>query len=122
MAEVEPLRVPAMEELHPAREPGLARLDDQVNVVRHVDGAVHAPAVAALDFDEVALVRAVILVVREDAPPFDAARVDVVPAVGEARAKRTGHSPDGSRASARLKVAASDGSTGAVGASTGVRP
>jgi hypothetical protein len=91
VAEVVPLRMAAVEELNAAREAGLSDLDDEVDVIRHLDGAMDTPAVTACRFAQRAVVGAVVLGVLEDEAPVDATGVDVVVAIRELRAKRPRH-------------------------------
>ena len=91
VAQVVALGVPAVQELDAAREAGLADLEDQVDVVRHLDGAVDAPAVAPRGYAQKPRVRLMVLRVVEETAAVDPAGVDVVVAVRELGSKRPRH-------------------------------
>jgi len=92
---VEPLRVAAVQPVHPVGEPPQLRLDDEVEVIAHQTEGVHLPPVSGHDGGEVREEREPVLVVEEDRSPRDAARRDVVDRAGELRAERPGHPPNG---------------------------
>jgi hypothetical protein len=83
VAPVEPHRMDAVEPLHTAREVGLGRLDEQVEVVVEQVPRVHAPSEAPSDVDEALEPGFAVAIVEHDRPLLDAAADDVVP--GRAR-------------------------------------
>jgi hypothetical protein len=83
IAPVEAHRVHAVEPLHPARELGLPRLDQQVEVVVEQVPGVHAPAEAPLDVEEELEPGLAVAIVEHDRPLLDATADHVVP--GRAR-------------------------------------
>jgi hypothetical protein len=93
VAEIEPLRVAAVQVLHSARELLLRRLDDEVVVRPHQADGVHAPAVAVDALLEEAHEGVAVGIVAEDERAEDAARRDVEEPVRERRAKHARHVP-----------------------------
>jgi len=79
VATIEAHRVQAVQALHPARELGLRRLDQQVEVVVEQDPGVNLPAKATLDLDEQLVPGLAVKVVEDDRPLLDAAADHVVP-------------------------------------------
>src|SRR6266516_119189 len=91
VAQVEPLRVRAVEELHPLRDVRLGGLDHQVEVVRHQAVGVAAP-LETLDHGRENLQKApVVRLVAKDLLPAIASGSDVVEASGELGTKWAGH-------------------------------
>ena len=80
VAPVEADRVQAVEPLHPGRELGLGRLDEQMEVVVEQDPDVDPPREAALHVGQQVEPRLPVGVVLDDRPLLDAAADDVVPA------------------------------------------
>ena len=107
VAAVEAHRVEAVQALHAARELGLRRLDQQVEVVVEQDPDVHPPAEPTLDVDEELEPGLAVEIVEHDRPLLDSAADDVVP--GRARklaARDPRHAVDASsRAAIRETVA-----------------
>jgi hypothetical protein len=94
---VEPLRVDAVEPLHPERQVLPRRLEDEVIVVVEQAERVHPPAEAPHDLVQQREELPAVVVVEEDRALLDAPRRDVEEAVGEQRAQRPGHVADASR-------------------------
>jgi hypothetical protein len=82
VAEVERLRMPAVEVLHPGGEPRLRRLHDEVEVVRHQTPDVDAPAVSAGRPVEQPHPRLAVFAVADDCGAVDASDEDVKRSVG----------------------------------------
>ena len=97
---VEPLRVAAVEELHPGSEVGAGALEDEVVVVPHQAEGVHRPAVAADRELEQAEKEPAVEVVEVDQAAVDAAGRDVEEAVRQQAPRNAWHAPDGSAGSA----------------------
>jgi hypothetical protein len=91
IAAVELLGVDAVEAMHAVRELLAERLDDEVVVVRHQTESVDEPVVPARDGAEEAEKEAAVVVVEVDGRLRDAARDDVVNAVGEDVAREPSH-------------------------------
>jgi len=89
--EVVALCVPSVQELDAPRKPGLADLEDQVDVVRHLDSAVDAPAVPTRSIAQEARVRVVVVGVLEKRTSVDSAGVHVVVAVRKPGSERARH-------------------------------
>jgi hypothetical protein len=83
VAAVEPHRVDAVQALHPARQLGLRRLDEEVEVVVEQVPGVHLPAVAALHVGEEREPGGAVPVVEHDRPLLHSTADHVVP--GRAR-------------------------------------
>jgi len=79
VAAIEAHRVQAVQTLHPARELGLSRLDQQVEVVVEQDPRMNLPAKATLDLDEQRVPGLAVKVVGDDRPLLDAAADHVIP-------------------------------------------
>jgi len=79
VAAIETHRVKAVQALHPPRERGLHRLDQQVKVVVEQYPGVNLPAKATLDLDEQLVPGLAVTVVEDDRPLLDAAADHVVP-------------------------------------------
>jgi len=104
VAAVEPHRVDAVQALHPARELGLRRLDEQVEVVVEQVPGVQLPAGPPRDVDEQLEPRFAVAVVEDDGPLLHAAAGHVV--VRRARqlaARDPRHAVDGTAPSAAAK-------------------
>jgi len=83
VAAVEPHRVDGVQALHPLRELGLRRLDQEVEVVVEQDPGVHFPPMAALHLGEEREPGSAVAVVEHDRPLLHATADHVVP--GRAR-------------------------------------
>ena len=79
VAAVEPDRMQGVQALHSARELGLRRLHEEMEVVVEQDPDVNRPAEASLDLDEQLVPGLAIQVVEDDRPLLDAAADHVVP-------------------------------------------
>jgi kynureninase len=85
---VEPDRVDTVQPLHSARELGLGRLDEQVEVIVEEIPDVHFPAKPPLHLDEELEPRRAVAIVEHDRPLLDAAADDVVARGGRQLAAR----------------------------------
>ena len=104
VAPVEAHGVDAVQPLHPARELGLRRLDEEVEVVVEQVPRVHLPAETPFDVEEEVEPRGTVEIVEHDRPLLDATGDDVVP--GRARQAASWdpwHGLDASGASVRAK-------------------
>lgn len=79
VAAVEAHRVQAVQALHPPRELGLRRLNQQVEMVVEQDPGVNLPAKATLDLDEQFVPGLAVKVIEDDRPLLDATADHVVP-------------------------------------------
>jgi hypothetical protein len=91
VAGVEARGVQAVQALHPLRERRLPALDDQVEVVAHQAVRVKLPREPVGHAQQQVDEEAPVIVVHEDRTPIDTARRQVVDAVRERRAQRSGH-------------------------------
>jgi hypothetical protein len=80
---VEPLRVEALEALHPARQRVVRRLDDEMVVVAHLAPGIEVPAEAPGDIAEPPQVPLAIVVALVGGLPPVAAREDVIEPTGD---------------------------------------
>jgi hypothetical protein len=97
VAGVEPLRVHAVQALHPERQLRDGRLDDEVVVVRHQAERVEPPAEPLGALGEQAEEGDPVEVVAEDRGLVDAVGRDVEDPVGELHTQDARHPCDGSR-------------------------
>jgi hypothetical protein len=104
VAPVEPHRIDAVQSLHAAGEIGLARLDEQVEVVVEQIPRVHLPAEAPLDVEKELEPCRAVEIVEHDRSLLDATADDVVPSRARQLAARDpGHARDATAVSAPAK-------------------
>jgi hypothetical protein len=103
VAAVEPHRMDGVQPLHPSREVGTSRLDQQVEVVVEQIPGVHLPAEPPSDVAEECVPRCPIAVVEHDPALLDATADHVVP--GGAR-QRTARDPRHGRDATAREAAA----------------
>lgn len=79
VAAIEPHRVQTVQALHPSRELGLGRLEEQMEVVVEQDPGVNLPAEATLHVNEQLVPRLAVQVVDDNRSLLDAAADHVIP-------------------------------------------
>src|SRR5436305_2080083 len=94
MSQVEVLRIPPEEPLHPVREILLRRLEQKVHVVVHQAIGMASPLEPRDGCTEEAKEPPAIVVVREDLLPSIASRRDVEDAAGRCDPRRSWHSSE----------------------------
>jgi hypothetical protein len=110
---VEADRVQAVQPLHAARELGLRRLDQQVEVVVEQDPDVNRPAEPGLDLEQQLVPGLAVEVVQHDRPLLDSAADHVVPrGARELRARDAWHPAEASAARRSAKPSSWDVSQG----------